>query len=586
MSRPPRAWWGKAVLGLVAAGLAVLHVKLAWLAEFQLDEFQYAHGGWLAGRGGTIYVDFFEHHFPLLHQLLGVVWRFLADDPTHILTLRMLFLPVFGLAVVAGCLANRGSGENDGVAWWTAPVLLSIPTLSAMGTQLRPDVLALALFFATLALLRGASSSRGRARTVLAALAGILAVAALWSTIKVAVYAGVPFLAALVADLIRWRERRRTSESDTPEEDEYLLGHPLGFLAGSGATAFVIWLSLVLTGSLAAWWHWAVDFSFKHQEVYPGFSWTRNFFQLLDHSAWLVPLAVVGIVVTIRRHPSASDVDWLLLASLLTTAASYVWQTAPYLYSLIPLTAVLGLFAARGLSSSWAWCRHRDSSSGGRTARTFAAVLMLLLVAGELNRTVHALERLRQPSNEHQLHTLARLGQMTNPDDAVFSTWAMQVARPSAHFFYFLEAATKRLEADRLNRELVPALRDRGVTVYYHHDLSKRLPPNAWAYLRSHFLPYDQDLWIYGRRYPVTAGTASGDFFAVQDGVYFVSPPDALGGEQVLRIDGIALNGPIVQLGLGPHRIEYKGNAQDVSIVWMPRDGQPFRPRPELIPTE
>lgn len=576
MSRPPRAWWGKASLGLVAAGLAALHVKLAWLAEFQLDEFQYAHGGWLAGRGGTIYVDFFEHHFPLLHQMLGVVWQFLADDPTHILTLRMLFLPVFGLAVVAGCLANCGSDDGSSVAWWTAPVLLSIPTLSGMATQLRPDVLALALFFASLACLRLAPDRPRRTRMILAALAGVLAVGALWATLKVAVYAGVPFLAALIADLVRWRREKKSDDA------RYLLGHPLAFLGGSGATALLIGLSLVISGSLRAWWHWAVEFSFRHQEVYPGFSWTKNFAQLLGHSAWLLPLATVGFVVTVRRRPAESDVDWLLLAALPTTAASFAWQTAPYLYSLIPFTAVAALFAARGL----AWCWTRALRTESSTTRTFVTALFVLLALLELGRSVDALGRLHDRNNERQLQTLARLGEMTNPDDAVFSPWAMQVARPSAHFFYFLEAATKRLEADRLNRELVPALQEQGVTVYYHHHLSSRLPPPAWAYLRSHFLPYDEDLWIYGRRYPVADGQTSGNFFAVKEGVYFVSPPSALGGEQALRIDGVSLAGPIVQLGLGPHRVEYEGNADDVSIVWMPRDGQPFMPRPELIPAE
>ena len=131
-----------------------------------------------------------------------------------------------------------------------------------------------------------------------------------------------------------------------------------------------------------------------------------------------------------------------------------------------------------------------------------------------------------------------------------------------------------------------PPCSSSGVTVYYHHHLSSRLPPPTWAYLRSYFLPYDEDLWVYGRRYPVSGGLAGGDFFAVKEGVYFVSPPSALGGDQALRIDGIALDGPIVQLGLGPHKVEYEGNADDISLVWMPRDGQPFTPRPELIPTD
>ena len=166
-----------------------------------------------------------------------------------------------------------------------------------------------------------------------------------------------------------------------------------------------------------------------HQEVYPGFSWTKNFSQLLDHSAWLLPLAAVGSWSPCVADPP-TDVDWLLLAAVPTTAASFAWQTAPYLYSLIPFTAVTALFAARGLS----WCWTRILRTESRTTRTFIAALFALLALGELGRSVDALGRLHDLSNERQLQSLARLGEMTNPDDVVFSPWAMQVARPSAHF--------------------------------------------------------------------------------------------------------------------------------------------------------
>ena len=113
---------------------------------------------------------------------------------------------------------------------------------------------------------------------------------------------------------------------------------------------------------------------------------------------------------------------------------------------------------------------------------------------------------------------------------------------------------------------LVPALRHAQVTVYLHHDLSKRLPAPFWNHLRSHFLPLNQQLWLYGRRFATDdgrdAGTrGGGEFFAVKEGVYFVSPPEALGGDQVLRIGGRPVEAPIIHLARGTHRVDYEGSA-------------------------
>jgi len=558
-----------AVLGLLAAAVAWLalgHLRLTLFAPFALDEFEYAHAGWRIARGDVIYRDFFEAHHPLLMQLAALLWLGLDDQPVHLGTLRFLMLPVLALAIAAACVINRRFCRGWSAV--TAVVLLMIPTLSSMATQLRPDPLAAALFLAALAVLYGrrlAPAGRGL-------LAGTLLVATFWGTLKV-VYYGLAFPAALLADLQAGRREERGG----------LLGSPAFFLLGTALGLVPIALYLSATGTWDDWYRWCIAFAFRHQEHYPGFPWQRNFGQLVRHSFWLLPAAAVGVAATVRRLAGRADAgrhpDLLLLASLPATFVSFAWQTAAYLYSLVPFTLVLGIFAARGLvaATDWSLATARRQRGG-----VFVAVALALLFAGELRRAGDGLRRLLVPDNSQQIRVLGRLGAMTDPEDAVFHPFGGQISRPAVHYFYFLEPATRLLEEERLRRELVPAMIEHRVTVYLHdRDLFPRLVPELQAYLLGHFLPYDETIWVWGRRYAAGPSAAvEGDFVARRDGRHFVWPPAAAAD---LLLDGRPAGGPIFDLAAGRHRVAYDGGLGEIFILWLPRDGRPFPPRPELL---
>ncbi len=559
------------------AWLAVTNLRLALLGSFSLDEFQYGHAGWRIARGEVIYTDFFEHHFPLLHQLLGLIWRFLDDDPNHLLTLRLWMLPVFALAVLAGCRINRR--ENGRWALVTAAVLLAVPTLSSMATQIRPDVLSAALFLSALAVLYPSRLSP----VVRGFLAGFLLVAATWGTLKVAYY-GLPFAAALVADAVTWKQRKGS----------LWLGHFPAFLAGVVAALLPIAAYLTTTGSWGDWYRWCIRFSFQHQWHYPGFSWRGNLDQLVQHSWWLVPLAAVGVGMTIRRFMRqdadswVGDPDLLLLASLVTTFASFAWQSAPYLYSLVPFTLVLCVFAGRGLVGLARWLL---SPSLPVPLRVFASVLLVLLAVGQQRRLDFAFAKLIANDNTSQRDRLARMNAMTAPDESVFHVWGGQISRPAPHYFYFLEAVTMQLEAARLRRELVPAMVEKKVMVYLHHDLFPRLVPEMRAYLVTNFQPLEAGLWVWGRGYQVVreaeGAAAQGEVVALRDGRYFVWPPEAL-DHGTLEIAGQPVREPIVELHAGRYPLVYRSDGEravdEIFVMWLPADGRTFEPRPELKP--
>lgn len=556
----------------VGAWLAIRHVRLAVENEIALDEMQYAHGGWLLGRGEMIYRDFFEHHQPLLHQVLAALWGFLEDDPTHVLTLRLLLLPVFALAIVAATSLNRDLA-GPRAAWVTPPLLLMCTPLSGMAIQIRPDVLGAALFLVALAAL--ARGRRGRP-VLWAFVAGFAAAASLGATLKLVVY-GLVFPVALIVDVEAARRR-----ADGPR----LLVRPSAFVGGAGAFVIPLVLWLAARGSLAAYWSWGVEFNVRHQQVYPGTGWMRNALQIFERSPWLPILAAFGILATWRALRSGSgdrDLDWLVLGAIPTTAASFTWQTAPYLYSAIPLLLILGLFAARGVAAVVGRL-DTEIRGGSGPGPLFAVVLIVLLGVGEVRQSLVGLERVGERTNDRQLETLGRLGQLTTPDDPVFHLWGGQIARPSPHFFHFIEAATKKIEAERLRREVVPAMIESGTTVYLHHPLFERLPVEIRSYLVSRFLPLDEDLWIYGERFVPEDGVAQGTFDVVRDGEYFVWPPTAVAEAATLSVGPAAVTSPIFRLERGRVPVRYEGPEPELFLVWLPRDGQPFPPRPELRP--
>ena len=570
-------WTVRALLGLVVLWLAVEHVRLGQERKYELDDFQYAHASWQMARGEVIYRDFFEHHFPLLHQLLSVVWRFLDDNPDQLGALRLAMIPILALAVCAGAWLNRGRGS--GAVLVTAICLLSIPTLSSMATQLRPDILGAALYLSSIASFSLPRTSE-RLRSLLA---GALAAAALWATLKVAYY-GLPLVAALVADLmVLWR--RRWSAEKGRVESRLFLDRPLAFLAGGSAVGGAILFYLLATGSLDEWFEWGLRFSFTHQYYYPGFPWLRNLDQLLWRSFWLVPFAVVGVVGTWRslREDEATErrTNLLLLASLVSTLLSFAWQTAPYLYSLIPFSLVAGIFAARGIGIGF----RGLSRLGVRHAfGSFGTVLLVLLLGVELSRTRDAFKKLRSSDNSAQRQTLRLLGELTDPADPVFHVWGGQISRPAVHYFFFQEAVTMVVEDERLQREMVPAMLSSGATTYFHQELFPRLVPQLRQYLLHNFLPYNEELWFFGRRYPKEAESGiAGELVAVREDEYFVWPPEAA-ASGALRIDGKVVESPVFRLQAGRHQVDYSGEIDQLYVVWLPANGEPFEPHPELKP--
>lgn len=547
------ARWG---LGAVLLGFSLQATRLALHKSFSIDEFQYAHAAWLVAHGQVPYRDFFEVHLPLLYQGLALVFRVLGDEPLNVLALRAAMLVPLALTGTAAAVLNRRWGWLAGVL---APVLLlATPDFVTLATEIRPDALAIALFLGALACL---SVARGDTPWRLFG-SGVLLVAAVWSSQKVLFYGGAVGL-VLAVDLVLRRGRAPA-----------LVPSPRAFLSGVAAALAAIAAYLTVTQSWGAWWHWCFVWAADHQRHYPGFSWRSYFDPVWKAHLWLFTLAVLGWVATARRWWLArwSDGELLLLLAAPATFGSYALQRAPFPYSLLPFLAVVALFAARGAAVVLGLLRAPAWRLAGSAA-------LLVLLATQALRLEAVLAR---SDNSQQRAVLERLSRLTGPEDVAYDNSGGYVSRPHAHFYFYTDAYLRKAIPDTLAREVPEALVARGGVLYLADLRSEALPASLKRFLAEHYQPLDGDISLWGQRYSVPeGGSVAGSFLAVRDDRYFVEPAAVLESGS-LFIDGVRVRVPVFSLARGAHSVRYEGPVGAFFLLWLPRDGQRWTPRPGL----
>ncbi|NBD12448.1 hypothetical protein [Corallococcus silvisoli] len=545
--------WG---LGVVLGVLALQAVRLSLHKAFSIDEFQYAHSAWLMAHGQVPYRDFFEVHFPLVYQLLAPLFRLLGDDPRNVLALRAAMLVPLAGAGVSVFLLNRREGR---IAALLAPLLLlSTPAFLHFATEVRPDALTAALFLGALAALtvRSAPSSF---------FAGALLIASAWGSQKALFFGGLVG-AVLVGDLLLRRGRPPA-----------LIAAPrafvLGLLTASGAVAAY----LTVTDSWSAWWHWCFVWASEHQRHYPGFSWREYLLPILGEQPAFFLLATVGFIATsLSQWRDARTQDLLLVVAVPATFGAYALQRAPFPYSLLPFLGVLSPFAARGAVAVLAWLR----------TPLIRAVGLVGLGGLFAVQAAHVEALMDGGGNARQREVLARIATLTGPRDVVYDNSGGFVSRPHAHFYFYTDAYLRGSLVDLLSDDMPRALVEQGCVARVDDLRTSGLPPALRRFLDAHYQPYDGDLFLWGQRYrvPVDAGVLEDHFLAVRADRYFLQPASAL-DTGALFIDGARISTPEFTLTRGEHTLRYEGRAQAFQLLWLPRDGRRWTPRPGAPPT-
>jgi 4-amino-4-deoxy-L-arabinose transferase-like glycosyltransferase len=133
--RADRVLWG--ILFSVCAltvGLTVV------FQSYDHDEIEHVHTAWKILQGERIYLDFFQHHHPLLYAYLAPVIALCGEHAETVFACRLAMLPFFAGMLAASYLLAAGVFRNKSVGWLAVLLLLGNAPFVMRGTEIRPDV--------------------------------------------------------------------------------------------------------------------------------------------------------------------------------------------------------------------------------------------------------------------------------------------------------------------------------------------------------------------------------------------------------------------------------------------------------------
>lgn len=560
--REPRASTGgapyRALLFLTLVALFAALVGELWMVAarktYSIDEFMYAHGGWDIARGRSPYRDFIIHNSPFSYYFYALPFLFTDNSPLHVGLLRMLSL---GCALVTVISVWRLSDRSRwGIVG--AIVLLLSPTALEWGIEIRRDVPAVAAL-GMLLVVAGSALPAARKGLAVGALYAVL----LWTNEKALTYAApVPVL--LLSSMYSPRLRNA-------------LGSVRWFIVGALVVSAAGVSLIAYAGALREWLEWGVRFPFIHEQYYPGFPFKDSLLRYLVRHWWLIALGTVGLVSTLRLR-GAWSADELLLALLLPSCfVAFAILAAPYEYNFIPLNIVLSVFAGRGILRIVALVREaRDDGP----LLFPSALLGTLFLVPMFCFLVRVPKRFAEPGNTYQKSILEDLERLTTDTDPIFDSSGSSVTRPAVSRFFITNAVMREIMEPRLIEEIIGGMKEKGCVVLLYDARTRYLPNAIQSFLFANFLPYNDDIGIWGKRF--RSSTTASSFTAPISGQYFVSPAKALKSGTLL-IDGNAVSEQIFPLEKGEHTVSFTGDSE-LAIAWLPRDGRPFTPKAEFRP--
>lgn len=545
----------------------LLPLSVACAKYFAVDEFLYAHWGWLVSIGQRPGVDFSVTHFPLIAYLAALPFRLTGSDPTAIWYLRWIMAAFFALLCISAWAINARISASAG---FLAPLFLCLNAALIISiTEIRPDSLAIALFLTASALLL----RKGMGWATLYFCAGVLLVLSELSSEKALIYGPAILIAC-------WLKLRAT-----PAEEKNKIALQF-YLAAAGAVMTIAAVLIYLVHGrqfhplVNSWW----SFARLHEQSYSSSRWKG--LELLAYfgvqqpvltllAGWAV-IRIVGIRGTDSARKLYSDPGLaFLLALLALSAVSLAIQKAPYRYSQIPVAVAISMLAAVGLNQLYEIIKALQP---GRL-RSFLVLGCSLALAEFVVANIWSEAALARRGNGGQLETLRLLANISNSSDCVYDNSGGAIARPHAHDqFYQTDNVMRGIWGDRIQSEIPVAIRDRGCALMLEDTRTKNLPPQLRAFLAESYYSYTDDISVWGKSFASQDSAGHSDsFFAVASGNYFVWPLEAATRMSV-AIDGAELKSQTFTLEKGDHAVQFNG-AGSFYILWLPRNTEPFPPK-------
>lgn len=529
---------------------------------FTIDEFQYAHAAWLCAHGMVPYRDFFDHHFPFLYQIFSVFFIF-SNNPLTILYLRAGMILFLILDFCAIWLINSKYSRNYLSSLLGIVFLLCCWPFITRALEIRPDSMAFALFFCSLAVVcfhKKEINIPPFKRFCHPFTAGMILALAVWSSQKVLVY-GAPIALFLLVDFISYHQKKRGNS---------LFGNPYHFLNGSMLVGFIILGYLFLTRSLVTMWFWCIMFPMEMQAGFQGFSWAKHFFPGFGWYFWVIPLFLVGWISSlIRLKKEWVPIEVLLLTLPFFAFLSYIIQVAPYDYSLIPFYAVFALYAGRG--GGFIIEKLVKSTQLPNLIRFSALVCFIISIMIAVLLNLQTFARFMEDNNASQLQVLKQISTLTEEDEVFFDNTGNFVSRPHAYYFYYNFPFMREDWQIKFTKEIPEAVFDSKCTWLFEDDRSAELPEPVISFLLAHFVRYSPELWVWGRKF-----YGKGTFKAIKNGKYFIYPEDVLEGNDI-RLGDKKIKKQIFSLAEGYYRVSSKVN-KEFYIIYLPADGKTFKP--------
>jgi hypothetical protein len=404
--------WSGAAVSWPAGILLVVSAFLLWWARerpFRGEEIEHVHAAWRVAQGAVPYLDFFEHHHPLLWYLLAGALPWVGESGATIPVLRMALLPVALLTLaLTGLLALEATGSRR-IAWTAAILLGSTIAFLETGVAVRPDS-PMVLFgtLCTFLLLRAQRTGRGFE----AAAAGV-ALGIAFCFLQKAV---LLLLALVLAGTIRKVALGRAIPLPTVAS----------FSLGLGGVVLAGGLFLAMVGGLDdyLWTNWVFNGIVSAELARIP---TTGVGLVVNLPFWL--LLVVGsvLVIACQRSDDALFTTALITLALLAALAAARAVRWHYLLQAMPMGAVVG---------GWALQRLFERA---RLSPVSRLAVLLTLVAVPLGVLAHSLRR----TSDGQRAAIDYVLRRSAPGDPMFDpAFRFNLFRPDLH--YFAEVPTDR----------------------------------------------------------------------------------------------------------------------------------------------